>query len=41
VLRVEDGALEGFGEALGGEDRLLGLLGETVELHGRALRSCG
>ena len=34
VLGVEDRALERLGELLGGEDGLLGLLGEAIELHG-------
>jgi len=34
VLRVEDRALEPLGERLRSGDRLLGLLGETVEVHG-------
>ena len=34
VLGVEDGALEPLGELLGGDDGLLGLLGESIELHG-------
>ena len=33
VLGVEDRALEGLGELLGGEDGLLGLLGESIQLH--------
>jgi len=33
VLRVQDGALHPLGELLGGDDGLLGLLGESVELH--------
>ena len=33
VLRVEHGALHPLGELLGGDDGLLGLLGEAVELH--------
>ena len=33
VLRVEDRAVEALGGCLGGDDRLLGFLGETVELH--------
>ena len=33
VLGVEDGALESLRGLLGGDDGLLGLLGETVELH--------
>ena len=36
VLRVEHGALHPLGELLGGDDGLLGLLGEAVELHGRS-----
>ena len=39
VLRVEDRAVEALGGGLGGDDRLLGLLGETVELH-RGLSWC-
>ena len=35
VLGVEHGALEPLRELLGGDDGLLGLLGESVELHGR------
>ena len=35
VLGVEHGALEPLGELLGGDDGLLGLLGESVELHVR------
>ena len=38
VLRIEDGAVEPLGELLGGDDGLLGLLGESVELHGWCLR---
>ena len=37
VLGVEDRAVEVLGEVLGGDDRLLGLLGEAVELHGSVL----
>ena len=37
VLRVQDGALHPLGELLGGDDGLLGLLGESVELHGQVL----
>ena len=33
VLGVEHRALEPLGELLGGDDGLLGLLGEAVELH--------
>ena len=33
VLGVEHGALEPFGELLGGENGLLGLLGKAIELH--------
>jgi hypothetical protein len=33
VLGVEHGALEPLGELLAGDDGLLGLLGESVELH--------
>src|ERR1019366_8244986 len=33
VLRIEDRALERLGILLGGEDRLLGLLGKSVKLH--------
>ena len=33
VLRIEDRAVEVLGVLLGGDDRLLGLLGETVKLH--------
>ena len=33
VLGVEDRAVEALGGGLGGEDGLLGLLGESVELH--------
>ena len=38
VLRVEHGALHPLGELLGGDDGLLGLLGEAVELHGSGSR---
>ena len=38
VLRVEHGALHPLGELLGGDDGLLGLLGEAVELHGSCSR---
>ena len=37
VLRVEHGALHPLRELLGGDDGLLGLLGESVELHGVGL----
>ena len=37
VLGVEHGALEPLGEGLGGDDGLLGLLGEAIELHGLVL----
>ena len=37
VLRVEHRALHPLGELLGGDDGLLGLLGEAVELHGVGL----
>ena len=37
VLGVEDRAVEPLGGGLGGDDRLLGLLGEAVELHRRSL----
>ena len=37
VLGVEHGALHPLGELLGGDDGLLGLLGEAVELHGSVL----
>ena len=40
VLGVEHGALHPLGELLGGDDGLLGLLGESVELHGSGSR-CG
>ena len=40
VLRVEHGALHPLGELLGGDDGLLGLLGESVELHGVGLCAC-
>ena len=33
VFRVEDGALESLGERLRAGDRLLGLLGESFEVH--------
>jgi hypothetical protein len=33
VLGVEERALEPLGELLGGDDGLLGLLGESIELH--------
>src|SRR6185312_16853957 len=33
VLRVEHGTLEPLRELLGGDDGLLGLLGESIELH--------
>ena len=36
VLGVEDRAVEPLGGGLGGDDRLLGLLGESVELHRRS-----
>ena len=39
VLGVEDGAVERLGQLLGGEHRLLGLLGESIELHGECLRT--
>ena len=42
VLGVEHGALEPLRELLGGDDGLLGLLGEAVELHGtRGLAGSG
>ena len=41
VLRVEHGALHPLGELLGGDDGLLGLLGEAVELHGSGSRGSG
>ena len=42
VLGVEDGAVESLGRRLGGDDGLLGLLGEAVELHlWFSLGSCG
>ena len=34
VFGVEDRTIERLGQLLGGEDRLLGLLGESIELHG-------
>ena len=37
VLGVEDRALEPVGGGLGGDDGLLGLLGESIELHVRSL----
>ena len=37
VLGVEDRAVEALGGGLGREDGLLGLLGESVELHGSVL----
>ena len=37
VLGVEDRAVEPLGGRLGGDDGLLGLLGEAVELHGTCL----
>ena len=37
VLGVEDRAVESLGGRLGGDDGLLGLLGEAFELHGRVL----
>ena len=40
VLGVEDRALEPLGGLLGGEDGLLGLLGESIELHLSSL-GCG
>ena len=39
VLGVEHGALHPLGELLGGDDGLLGLLGESVELHGSGSRA--
>ena len=39
VLGVEDRAVEALGGGLGGDDGLLGLLGESVELHGGSRRS--
>ena len=33
MLGIEDGAVEPLGGRLGGEDGLLGLLGESIELH--------
>ena len=41
VLGIEDGALEPRGGGLGGDDGLLGLLGEAIELHVRSLGSGG
>ena len=41
VLGVEDRALEPLGGLLGGDDGLLGLLGESVELHGQVSLGCG
>ena len=41
VLGVEHGALHPLGELLGGDDGLLGLLGEAVELHGSGLVAVG
>jgi hypothetical protein len=41
VLGIDDRALEPLGELLGGDDGLLGLFGEAVELHGgRFLWGC-
>ena len=40
VLGVEDRALQPLGGRLGGDDGLLGLLGEAIELHVRSL-GCG
>ena len=41
VFGVEDGAVEPLGRRLGGDDGLLGLLGEAIELHLRfSLGSC-
>ena len=37
VLGIEDRAVEPLGGGLGGDDRLLGLLGEAFELHGTSL----
>ena len=37
VLGVEHGRVHPLGELLGGEDGLLGLLGEAIELHLRTL----
>jgi hypothetical protein len=34
VLRIEHGALEPFRQGLRAGDRLLGLLGESFEVHG-------
>ena len=39
VLGVEDRAVEALGGGLGGDDGLLGLLGESVELHSVSLSS--
>ena len=36
MLRVEDRAVEAAGRLLGGDDGLLGLLGESIELHVRS-----
>ncbi len=41
VLRVQHGALHPLGELLGGDDGLLGLLGEAIELHGPGSRRAG
>ncbi len=41
VLGVEDRAVEALGGGLGGDDGLLGLLGEAVELHGQVSRERG
>ena len=36
VLGIEERAVQPLGELLGGDDGLLGLLGESIELHGRS-----
>jgi hypothetical protein len=40
VLRIDLRMIGLFGRALGGGDRLLGLLGETVDVHGDTFESC-
>ena len=41
VLGVEHGALESLRRLLGGDDGLLGLLGESIELHVQVSQGCG